>query len=252
MRCVNDIAYGPQAGQLLDLILPDGAVRACCVFMHGGGLTAGTRRDLMPAYEYWAARGIATASVEYRMLPQFGYPVFIEDSAAAAAYVLRRLRPEYGLGENVFVGGSSAGAYISMMLAFDRSFMAQAGVEPEEFAGYIFDAGQPTTHFALLESRGMQPLRCIIDETAPLWHVQDARPGKPLLFIAAENDMPARNEQNALMRRVLINFGYPAELLESVEMRGYGHCGYCGDILPNGDYPYARICAEFIERHIHA
>lgn len=247
METIRNIRYGEASAQLLDLHVPVNA-RATYIFIHGGGLEAGDKADNIRLFEHLGARGIATASLNYRMLPDARFPDFIEDCARAAAFVLKQLLTEYGLGGRVVLGGSSAGAFISMLLAFDRHYLAAQELAPEDFAGFLFDAGQPTCHFALLRERGMDERRVIIDETAPLYHVRDARPGRPLMFITAEHDMPGRVEQNALMRRALINFGYPEQLIECRSMPGYQHCGYCDDIRPGGEFAYGDICAEFILR----
>lgn len=246
MRNICDIQYGSDATRALDIHLPD-APRATYVFIHGGGLTGGDKADDKALFERLAAQGVATVSVNYRLIPAARFPEFIEDCAQALAWVRGNLA-HYGLDGRIVLGGSSAGAYISMMLAFDRRYLAAQGIAPEDMRGFIFDAGQPTTHFELLRQRGMDEKRLIVDETAPLYHICDARPGRPLLIITAENDMPARVEQNALMRRVLLNYGYPEALIEQHMMKGYGHCGYCGDVKPDGSFAYGDICADFILR----
>lgn len=247
MKSILDISYGADEAQRLDLHVPEGA-RAAYVFIHGGGLEGGDKGDDKALFGYLGARGIAVASLNYRLMPGARFPEFVEDCAQAAALLMGQVLPEQGLGGHVVLGGSSAGAFISMLMAFDRRYLAARGLEPEAFDGFLFDAGQPTCHFALLRRRGLDERRQIIDETAPLYHVRDARPGKPLMFITAENDMPARVEQNALMRRALLNFGYPRELIEARELKGYQHCGYCGDVRPDGTYAYGEICADFILR----
>ena len=246
MKEICNIKYGPDDMHLIDLFLPEGEIKATYIFMHGGGLVGGTRRDLIPLYKYLSDRAIAVASVEYRLLPKYKFPVFIEDSALAVKCVLEKLIPEYHLAHKLFIGGSSAGAFISMHLAFDRHYLADMGHAPEEFAGFIFDAGQPTTHFSILMERGFDDKRCIIDDTAALYYIKDASPMKPLLYIGAEFDLPARNEQNALMRRVLINYGYPEDMIETVNFPGFEHTGYCFDAKEDGSYEYGRVCAEFI------
>lgn len=246
MRSISNLQYGPGPAHVLDMHLPD-APRATYVFMHGGGLTGGDKTDNMALFERLAARGIATVSVNYRLMPSARYPEFIDDCALALRWTLDN-RARCGLSGNVALGGSSAGAYISMLLAFDRRYLAAQGIAPEELCGFIFDAGQPTTHFELLRRRGLDEKRLIVDEAAPLYHICDARPGRPLLIITAEDDMPARVEQNALMYRVLVNYGYPSSLIERRTMPGYGHCGYCGDVRPDGRFDYGDLCADFILR----
>lgn len=247
MKTIADIRYGEHPMQLIDLYLPDGEVKAVYIYLHGGGLVHGSRRidseGGIP--RQFTAQGIAVASVEYRMMPDFHYPVFVEDSALACAYVKKTLEKEYGFPGRTVIGGSSAGGYLTMMLALDRHFLADVGMTPEDFDGFIFDDGQPTTHFAVLSERGFDAKRVIIDETAPLYHVQDARPGKPVLVFTAEFDMENRVEQNQLLIRAMKNFGYPEELIEYHHMLGYKHCGYI-NAGPSGSNFYGEKCIAFI------
>lgn len=246
MQISRDISYGGDPGQKLDFLLPDDA-RAAYVFMHGGGLEGGDKADNAALFDFLTARGIAVISLNYRMLPKAHFPDFVCDGALAVRMALLKLLSAHGLDGRTVLGGSSAGAFIAMLLAFDRSYLAEQSLEPEMLRGFLFDAGQPTCHFALLRERGLDERRVLIDETAPLYHIRDARPARPLMFLTAENDMPGRKEQNALMRRTLINFGYPQHMIESHELPGYGHCGYCGDARPDG-FAYGELCADFILR----
>jgi len=228
----------------LDLHEPDGACKAAYVYFHGGGLEAGDKGDPQRMIRALTDAGIAVASANYRMYPDAGYPEFLEDAADAAAWTYRHAVHR---GEPVFVGGSSAGAYLAMMLCFGP-WLARAGICPEDMAGFVFDAGQPTAHFNVLRERGTDPRRVVVDEAAPLYHVCDARPGKPLLFFVAEQDIPGRLEQNALLRRTLEHFEYPGDRIVWHLMQGYGHCAYCEDALPNGGYPYARHLLDFFDQ----
>lgn len=249
MKVEKDLCY--RAGSpicMLDLYLPDKA-EGVMLFFHGGGLKDGTRRDQEPQFRQLAASGIAVASADYRMYPWARWPDFLEDAAAAAGW-LQDHAAAYGLEETPlgwFLGGSSAGSYIAMMLCFDRRFLGAQGLTPESFVGFFFDAGQPTAHFQVLAERGEDPRCAVIDETAPLFHVREPRPDSPrILMITADQDMPARYEQNLLLRATLRHFGWPEEKLLFRYIRGYSHCRYTGVQDAAGRYPYADMIEEFI------
>ena len=232
----------------LDIYLPDGECTSTVLWTHGGGLEEGSRKD--PSFpgiaEELGEKGIAFVSVEYRMYPEVSFPAFIEDYARAAAFIYEHAA-EYGLSEKIFIGGTSAGGYLTLMLCFARKYLEAAGREPEDFAGFIPDAGQPTTHYNILKYRGEDSRLCRIDEAAPIWHITDARPGKPIRVICADNDLPARPEQNRLMLATMKHFGYDMSKVDSVLMEGYTHCGYSG-LKKDGHYLLAGLIADFVQR----
>ena len=174
----------------LDLYLPDGDCKAVFVYMHGGGLIVPEPHNLKchPFIVDLCANGVGVATIEYRGFPRFKYPDFIEDGAAAVAWVKDHIK-EYVDCDKIFVGGSSAGGYLSMMLCFDKNYLGIYGIEPTDLAGFIHDAGQPTAHFNVLKSRGIDSRRIIVDETAPLYHIGRDPEYPPMIFIVSDNDI---------------------------------------------------------------
>ena len=141
------------------------------------------------------------------MYPSAAYPDFLRDGAAAAAWVRAHIKA-YGGSGRVYIGGSSAGGYMSMMLCFDDRYLAAYGLQPTDFAGDIHDAGQPTAHFNVLRERGLDTRRVIVDESAPLYYVGLAERYAPMMFVISEQDMECRHEQTELIRAALRHFGY--------------------------------------------
>ena len=43
--------------------------------------------------------------------------------------------------KKVVIGGTSAGAYLAMMLYFDKRYLSKHNIDSESVSGYIFDAG---------------------------------------------------------------------------------------------------------------
>lgn len=236
----------------LDLCLPAGAARPpLYVHFHGGGLIEGTR-DIGPELQ-WLARvhGIAVASVEYRMYPDATYPDFIEDAARAVAWLLNGYGAK-ALHRAVFIGGSSAGGYLTQMLFCNPAFLRAAGADPDALDGCLFNAGQPTTHYQVLSARGEDPRRVVIDEAAPLYYVRESFAGRrcpALLIAAADHDMPNRMEQNLVLAAALRHFDYPESKLEVRVMRDYGHTEYDAAVDADGRYLFSDILADFMLRH---
>ena len=231
-------------GLALDLNLPDCGCFDLFVYFHGGGLVGGTKSDADAFAPELALRGIATASVRYRLYPEACYPDFINDCAEAVAFLLDVIS-DYGDCRRVFLGGSSAGGYISMMLCFDRRYLDAAGVDRGRIDGYIHDAGQPTAHFNVLKEHGVDPRRVIVDERAPMFYVGTEEDYPPMLFLVSDNDMFGRLEQTNLMVNALAHFGHTDKVALKVLVGK--HCAHTKGLDADGKSIFARIVGDYIQ-----
>lgn len=219
----TQISYAPLPQQRADVHLPDDDATPVLVYLHGGGLEGGARGDVAGLAGLLVGAGIGVVSADYRLYPDARYPDFVEDAAAVVAWVLRELP-----GRPVLVGGSSAGAYLAMMLCFETRWLAEAGAGAADVSGWWFDGGQPTTHFNVLRERGVDPRRVVVDEAAPLFHVGEQAALAPTLLTLAADDIPGRREQTDLLLATLHDFGL-AEGVRFEVLDGYQHSGYFGD-----------------------
>ena len=182
MKIINDITY-TQLGHprhKLDVYVPDCDTFPVFVYFHGGGIQGGNKGP-SKFLETLAESGIGVVSANYRMYPEAHYPEFICDAAAAVAWAQNNMG-EYGTVTGIFVGGSSAGGYLSQMLCFDKKYLAPYKIDPDNLAGYIHDAGQPTSHFNVIQKElGVDGKRVIVDEMAPLYHIGLAEKYSPRL-----------------------------------------------------------------------
>ena len=243
MRVLQDISYGPAS---LNLYLPEeGKAGAAFLYFHGGGLEKGDKGAAESFAPMLTEAGVAVVSANYRMYPTAHYPDFIEDAADAVAWTLQHAA-EYGCGGPLYVGGSSAGGYLSMMLCFDRRYLAARGVAPDRIAGYIHDAGQPTCHFNVLRERGLDTRRVIVDESAPLWHVGLGEVYPPMLFIVSDQDMENRYEQTVLMLSTMRAFRLDMDRVKLKVMHG-GHCHYLGRKDEQGRNLFGAMALGFIQ-----
>ncbi len=251
MRTICDIKYGEtNPAELLDLYLPDEAENEkvpVLLYFHGGGIENGSRKHVPAFFEHLASKGIAVASADYIMFPEAKYPEYIEDCALALAWVKENLieSDKYGKFGKIFVGGSSAGGYLSMMLCFDGKYLAKYGIDPASLGGFIHDAGQPTSHFNYLKYNGIDSRRIIVDETAPLYHMGTAEKLAPMLFIVSDNDMENRYEQTMLVMSTLRHFRYDESKIKMKIMHGT-HCHYINQKDENGVSVFGKICEDFI------
>ena len=241
MKFIGDICYGKSEypEQYLDIYLPDANSFKVFVYIHGGGMIGGDKTNAKIVGEYVANQGIAFVSVNYRLYPKAAYPQFICDSAEAVAWVYKNIG-KYGKCEGIYIGGSSAGGYLSMMLCFDDKYLAPYEIPEGIIKGYIHDAGQPTTHFNVLTERGIDSRRIIVDEAAPLFHIGKAESYPPMMFIVSDNDMKNRYEQTQLTISTLKHFEYDESKIYYRLMHGT-HCHY------SATEEFGKIICEFVK-----
>ena len=238
-----DLEY--KDGLRLDLHLPESEEFNLFVYFHGGGLIRGKHGGVEVFAKTLAERNIGVATVEYRLLPEAKFPDFIEDAADAIAWLKNNVS-EFGKCNRLYVGGSSAGAYISMMLCFDNRFLARVGMKPTDIDAYIHDAGQPTAHYNVLKSLGKDSRRVIVDETAPIYFVGMEENYSPMLFIVSDNDMFARYEQTMLMIKTLNHFGHTENVFSKI-MHGK-HCEYVYKQDEEGNGILANVILSFLDK----
>ena len=243
MTSIYDLEY--KENLYIDLHLPKGDSFDLFVYFHGGGLCGGDRKGVEVFAKTLAKRNIATASVEYRMYPEAKFPDFIEDGAAAIRWLKDNIST-FGSCGRIFVGGSSAGGYISMMLCFDDRYLNAVGIKPTDIFGYIHDAGQPTAHFNVLNERGIDGRRLIVDESAPMYFVGTRDSYSPMVFVVSDDDMFGRYEQTMLMVNVLKHFGHSENVYLDVQ---HGkHCEYVYKTDEGGDGILGNIVLSFIDK----
>ena len=243
MRKIENIKYSKFEECALDIYLPENSKFSTFIYFHGGGLESGDKKDAEILASYLAKKGVAVVSANYRMYPTAVFPDYIKDCASCVAWVFSHIK-EYGQSNNIYVGGSSAGAYISMMLCFDSKYLGLYGIKPNMIKGYIHDAGQPTSHFNILRERGMDTRRIVVDETAPLYFVGRDSEYSDMVFIVSDNDMENRMEQMMLMQSTLKHFGHKIQ----VDIIHGTHCEYVLKKDRAGSSVFGKMIYKYIEK----
>lgn len=202
----------------MDVHVPAGmAGFATLVWFHGGGLTGG-QRYLPGALQ---GHGFALVPASYRLSPAATAPAYIEDAAAAVAWVFRHIKEYGGSADRILVGGASAGAYLALMVGLDPRWLARCGGEANRIAGLVAVSGQVTTHFTVKQERGLPPEQPLVDDLAPIYHVR--RDAPPILLVTGDRELElfGRYEETAWFKRMLDLAGHPA--CELHELPGRDH-----------------------------
>jgi acetyl esterase/lipase len=192
-RRTDGLAYGGGERQRLDLYVPndiavrgEGAHAPVVVFLYGGSWQRGQRANYAFVGEALASRGFVVAIADYRVYPDVTFPAFVEDGAAAVAWMRRNARRYGGDAARLVVAGHSAGAHIAMLVALDRDYLAAAG-EPDAVAGAIGLAG-PYDFLPLTSTR----LKAVFGSSDTLLRTQPIRfvraDAPPLLLLHGADD----------------------------------------------------------------
>ncbi|MBL6725790.1 MAG: alpha/beta hydrolase [Rubripirellula sp.] len=227
----------PLSACRLDLYYPTNQENyATVVWFHGGGLTGGKRTIPSALKE----KGIAIATVDYRLSPHVMVKDCIDDAAASVAWVFENIQRYGGSRERIFVSGHSAGGYLTSMLGFDKSWLNKYNVDADDIAGLIPYSGHTITHFTARKELGLRDTTPLIDALAPLYHLRADAPATLLITGDRELEMLGRYEENAYFWRMLKVAGHPN--VELFELDGYNH-GQMAD-------PAHPLLLRFIDRQL--
>ena len=88
----------------LDLYLPKGKRDVpVMMFVHGGGFTVGIKDQYAFVGQVFAANGIATAVISYRLSPKTSYPGHVQDVARAFVWLRAHVAEYGGKADKIFV-----------------------------------------------------------------------------------------------------------------------------------------------------
>ena len=131
VKRVDDRVYASPGGQslLLDLYLPNDGCEPwpVIVWLHGGGWRFGDRRLAPDLSQYFAARGFAMASIDYRLTTEAIFPAQIEDVKTAVRW-LRAAATQHGLdSQRIALWGASAGGHLAALAATSGPGVFESG-----------------------------------------------------------------------------------------------------------------------------
>jgi len=205
-RCVLDIYYPENSKNF-----------ATIIWFHGGGITGGSKE--IP--EALKNKGYCVIGINYRLSPKVKAPKYIEDSAAAVAWVFNNISTYGGDPDKIFVSGHSAGGYLAAMIGLDKKWLKKYAIDANRIAGLIPFSAQTITHFTVRAEKGIPEKQPTIDEYAPLFYVRNDAP--PLLLITGDRELEilGRYEENAYLMRMMKVSGHKDTKL--LELDGYNH-----------------------------
>ena len=127
----QNIPYASGSRHGLDVYQPAGAVtkRPVAVFFYGGSWEEGNKDDYRFVGAALANRGIVTIIPDYRVYPQVVFPAFLKDGAQAVRWAREHAAEFGGDPDRIVLVGHSAGAHIAAMLALDKQWLNDVGLD---------------------------------------------------------------------------------------------------------------------------
>lgn len=216
--------YGRGPRQGLDIWGPSGLLQnlPVVIFFYGGGWEAGNRADYGFVGRALAARGFLVVLPDYRLAPKAHFPDFVEDCAAAAAWVQQHIGAYGGDPSRVALMGHSAGAYNAAMLALDPQWLHRAGGSASQLRGVVTLAGP--FDFLPLE-KGGQAERAMgryrpLAKTQPIHFAHAAAP--PFFVASGADDDVVKPRNSSALATAIQQAGGDAQLKLYPAM---GHAG---------------------------
>jgi acetyl esterase/lipase len=122
---IQNISYGANSSQKLDLGLPAGRTSATSlvVVVHGGGWSTGDKSELTWLLNGLKQRGFAVANINYRLTlnQPDNYKMQLDDLDSAVQFTLR-LASVYTFNvQKLYIVGHSAGGHLSLCYAYTRN-----------------------------------------------------------------------------------------------------------------------------------
>jgi acetyl esterase/lipase len=180
---IKNQSFDPERKVKLDIWAPKTATSKpmpVIVFFYGGSWNSGSKDFYGFAGRALAEQGYIVVLPDYRLFPEVRFPAFLEDGAAAVAWVHDNIGRVGGDPDRIFLSGHSAGAYNAVMLALDRQWLGRQGKRtnivkavaalagPYDF--FPFDSESTINAFGKANDPKMtQPVHFADNAAPPLW-----------------------------------------------------------------------------------
>jgi len=231
------VRYGAAERQALDLYHPDGKglVRPVIIFFYGGSWRTGRRGDYLFVAAALVRRGFVVAVPDYRLYPDVVFPAFLEDCAAAVAWVVAHVAKYGGDPSRVALVGHSAGAYNAVMLGLDSALLRAAGLKRESLTAVIGLAG-PYDFLPITDPDIVPVFASVSDGPAsqPINYVDGRNP--PMLLLTGDADETVRPRNTVRLAERIQQAG------GSVQAKLYPEVGHIGIVVAFAPLFRGRAC----------
>ena len=251
IRMVRNLEYATGAEYAggrgkLDLYLPAGdGPHPVLVFFHGGGLYNGDKHSLVDLGPRFASLCYLVAAPNYRLSPEYAYPAYIEDAAAAFRWVWDHVGDYGGDRARIAVSGGSAGGHIAALLSVDERYL-----RAHDLGLGNIRASLPITGLMNAERAGRERHLLtwradpeLVRQASPIRYVAPGLP--PMLITVADGDTETRRTQNVEMFEAMEAAGAEVEFEWLVDRT---HNSIRPNMAKEGDAT-VELLLDFLRRH---
>lgn len=182
-----DVPYSADPPLAADIYAPAEVTddTAVLLYLHRGTFQSGSKGSARLFAQSFATAGYLVVAPAYRQYPDAQFPDFVEDAAAAFAWVWQTQRRSDGAARPIVLSGYGSGAYIATLVALDARYLDATPAPRDAIAALLalpgpYDGGRcidlPCPHI-------------FPDETRVDWQIaQFADAGDPpMLLLQAEH-----------------------------------------------------------------
>ena len=254
----RDVSYGTVDGQSLamDVVTPKvgkGPFPAV-LCIHGGGWSAGHKKDMVGCAYMLGQLGFVTTSIDYRLAPHAHFPAQVEDAKSAVRYMRRHAKELDIDPSRIGVVGSSAGGHLALFLGTtDKLYNDTSQPQVSSAVAVVVSLAGPTSLSLPLppasekiverfigKSRSENPE--LFERASPAHYLTAAT--APILMIHGSKDELVPYNQATTMLAACKKTGVEAELI-TIADGGHGGGGNQAD----WDASILKM-ADFLQKHL--
>jgi arylformamidase len=244
--CLQNLAYGSQKDERLDLYLPSTTAGAPLhIFIHGGFWRALSKDDSAFAAPMFQQEGSFFAAIDYTLAPNATLTQIVRQNRRAISWLFDNA-DNWGFDRNnIYLSGSSAGAHLAiMMLLTDWS---QYGLPQNTIKGVCAVSGiydlEPIRLSYVNEPLGMSPQEAA--ENSPMG--KKLRDHCPIIFAYGDNETSEFKRQTDEYRDFLLQSG---ESISFGEIKDRNHFDVIMDLMQSDTWLAQQILNQMgISKH---
>ncbi|MFW5855727.1 MAG: alpha/beta hydrolase [Bacillota bacterium] len=177
----KDIQFGEQERLKLDIYHPHSPDKnmPVVVFFHGGGWDSNNKDVFSFVGRSLARQGLMVVIPNYRLAPDYKYPIQVKDAALAVKWVEDNISSYGVIPGQIILSGHSAGAHLAAMVGFSSKWQKYYDLNPDNIKKLVLLSG--VYKFSPGYSEGHEIIKNFVpeeywQEAQPTNHLEDKAP----------------------------------------------------------------------------
>lgn len=211
-------AYGPGAGETLDVFPAAGAAAPVHVHVHGGAWRMLSKDEESFLARMFIPAGVTLVVLDFDLIPRVRLPEMVEQVRRAVAWTHANIAALGGDPWRIHVSGHSSGAHLAGVLAVTD--WAARGLPADLVRSYLLVSGMYDLRPVMLSSRSIYVKLSEAEtlELSPILHID--RVNAPLTLAWGEGESPEFRRQPRAFAEALAAAGKP---VVAEEIAGVNH-----------------------------